>query len=699
MNNGIWKKICLSAVVGLFLFLSASQSFAQDSFREFDRKMVVTPAELFERLSSMHPSKQREEVARKRMKEIEKAGREFLSKLTPEQQDKAWDFAERYLRKNGVDATSSRKLMREFGLPPELQSELSKQLRKFGNRRSDPDAAQSGDPDDPISQLLRKAREDFDADMRNPGDNSGEGANRSDPAGKANDGAILPRSLKKSPKNPDRVTERPDGAPNRSDGESKASDSAKSKSEAARKQPGVEPGSLIDPANPNSRNNRIDAAPKQPARSGANPDSDAGPMKLPRTSQRGKKVDSEAELQQLLKQFGELKEGSKEQSQAGDPGQKKAAPGSDEVWEKLIKNLAEKELRGDGAERLKDLFAESGAERIFDSIQKRQAQGGSSQSSSSAEFDPNMLDRAKDLIAGALKSKSGDGGSARPSRGGSASNEKTGTKFDRLIVKAVERTLESKGRQGESSGVGGMFGNLIDRIQNRDSEKKNDQAQDAGRRTPQRTPGNDPGNPSNVTNPENYSSPGSAAQTGSAASPPAIPNAPGSNSNPGNLADLIPDLSGIQPNQVFAFFAIVGLVLFVGYLLTQALTGNEVSSRRRAVIKQVRNTTIESPKDLVETVDMFLLAKFGIKSSWWNAKLAQHVLNSGSPDLQTRVDELFGDYVRARYMHSDVQIPDADQQRYKKTLEELSLIDIKPESSLGFVPAPIATETVASLEG
>ena len=202
-----------------------------------------------------------------------------------------------------------------------------------------------------------------------------------------------------------------------------------------------------------------------------------------------------------------------------------------------------------------------------------------------------------------------------------------------------------------------------------------------------------------MTNPENYSSPGSAAQTGSAASPPAIPNAPGSNSNPGNLADLIPDLSGIQPNQVFAFFAIVGLVLFVGYLLTQALTGNEVSSRRRAVIKQVRNTTIESPKDLVETVDMFLLAKFGIKSSWWNAKLAQHVLNSGSPDLQTRVDELFGDYVRARYMHSDVQIPDADQQRYKKTLEELSLIDIKPESSLGFVPAPIATETVASLEG
>ena len=166
----------------------------------------------------------------------------------------------------------------------------------------------------------------------------------------------------------------------------------------------------------------------------------------------------------------------------------------------------------------------------------------------------------------------------------------------------------------------------------------------------------------------------------------------------GSMPDLIPDLSGINPKHVFIFFAVAGLVLFVGYLLTQSLVGNEVSSRKRQIIKQVRNTKIQSPKDLVESVDMFLLAKFGIKSSWWNARLAQRILHSGSAELQGQVDELFRDYVRARYMRNDIQIPATDQQRYRKTLEDLSMLDIKPDSKLDFGSVKPGMESSVSLE-
>jgi len=46
-------------------------------------------------------------------------------------------------------------------------------------------------------------------------------------------------------------------------------------------------------------------------------------------------------------------------------------------------------------------------------------------------------------------------------------------------------------------------------------------------------------------------------------------------------------------------------------------------------------------------------------------------------------------------MRDDIQIPAADQQQYKKTLEELSLLDIKPDTDLRYSsPSPVSGSPV-----
>jgi len=320
-----------------------------------------------------------------------------------------------------------------------------------------------------------------------------------------------------------------------------------------------------------------------------------------------------------------------------------------------------------------------------------------------------MLDRAQDLFKKALdgdgKKTSANSDWSKRLAKGVASSEKIGTRFDRLLVKAVDRTLSSDNDKGISKSVGGVLGNLIERFQNKDSDEKADRQRETRRNRKEERSSSSrrdtaANNANNFDNQRNSNSSSTQSNASSSSTPdPSAPIADALSSGSGKMSDLIPDLSGVNPTYVFTFFAITGFLLFVGYLLTQSIVGNETQSRKRSVIKQVRNTKIRSPKDLVETVDMFLLAKFGIKSSWWNARLAQQVLHSGSPDLKNKVDELFRDYVRARYMRNDIEIPTADQQRYKATLEELSVLDIAPKSDLRATPPRRSMNSSAAMEG
>ena len=692
---GIWNKVCLSIVcVGLALCAPGLHLLAQDDFREFDRKLVVTPAELYEALSNFQPATEQTQVDSQRRKEFEKVQRDLLSQfsqLPPEKQDKLWEFVEKFVRKNGVDSAPTKNLMQKFGIPPERLNELSKQLQKFSRDRSDDVApgGSGGDQDrDVIRQLMRKALEESrQADrLRKVNLPNGVEAQNGNGAEALPSNRPYPASTSEGSANDRR----------RSNGETDQSRSTKLPTDQrATGQPDSNAENRNRNRSDSNSGQRSDPRSERRSKSGNR----SKPM-MPRNRQRGNTTNSEAELEKLMKQ---LRENAKEvQRKSGRDSAKKGLDAINDLdLTKVIEELAQKDGDGTGF----DLKRALNNPRSTNQNLASENNGASKDQASKS-----LLDRAKGWASGTLDPEKKSKGESSSGRNGNASNEKVGTRFDRLLVKAVDRTLdrtlESQNEQGVSKGVGGVLGKLIERFKDQESKEQGGQPRETGRGESSRRSGGrrsrDSGKAEadriarNESGGSNGSSNSGSSNRGGSATNPQTPEAE-TNFNPRSMLDSIPDLSSINPTHVFMFFAIAGFILFVGYLMTQSLAPSEVAAKKRSVIKRVRNTTIKTPKDLVETVDMFLLAKFGIKSSWWNAKLAQRVLDSGSPELQSQVDDLFRDYVRARYMRNDVQIPDVDQRRFKQTLEELSKLDIKPDLNLGFVP--VKANSAVSLEG
>ncbi len=677
----------VAACVSSAAFCSVSN--AQDAFREFDRKMVATPAELFQALSTFQPAAQRKQIDAQRQKEIEAAGRKFLSNLSPDQQEKAWEFAEKYFRKNGVDSASSQKLMKDFGLPPEMQNELSKQLRKYSNQPSNSDA-RPDDPDDAISQIMRKAREKFERDSQQEGE-SGERAsplNSDQPETDADAGSDQGDAQTPQPNAEQKLVAEDAGDSKLKEQNASQSSQPGEDREAKRDDPTRQSNAKTENDRTASPFELPTSDPAADPANGTNPDSQSGKPQSERTQAKKGDGSNPGELKKSI----ENNEGTDSETGGQSP-----LSGDNVDWEKVIENLAEKgsteDVLNPGQNQTSNPTSGlEGDEKAGSSEQKR--------------LDQGMFDRAKDWISRSLDSES-DSGSEPATTGRASSEEAVGTRFDRLLVKAAQRTLDSDDEeQGVSKGVGSMLGSLIEQIQKQTSNKDGDEGQNSA--------GTEyGGNQDNFNSRENGTSQsnsrrgndsndGSNRNSDSARENPFSPPSQSlaeSRFDPRNMLDSINGLSAINPTQVFTFFAIVGLSLFLIYLLAKSFIGDEVKTNKRKVIQQIRNTKIDSPKDLVETVDRFLLGKFGVRSSWWNARLAQRVMNSGSPEFQTRVADLIQDYVRARYMRDDIQIPTADQQRYKKTLEELSALDLKPDSNLGLVPASPVPVSPAPVKG
>ena len=713
MKSDVWKKLSLIIITaGFAIFTSLSLVNAQDNFREFDRRMVPTPSELFEHLSSLQPSELRKRIAEARRKELEKAGREFLSRLSPEQKEKAWEFAEKYLRKNGVDSTSSQKLMEQFGLPPEMQKELSKQFRRHQDRLSDSETQPDPNADNAIDQILRKARDNFRADATNKGNNPGRTTPSNLPGiskpgtgeggDKRSGGGTQPNTNKEQPqpsaggkrKETKAGTSNPTGE-NRNSNRNAGADQQKRKTRTDRtnsqdKDPGV-------------------PEPFKPRLSDQAPKSNRGNQNRRNTS-RSQKAEQEkdVDLQRLMGEFEEFRKKTRSNSETT---RRNSSQKNNLDWEEVIKELAEK---GTDLSRTpgEDALTGTGADDILNPAELDRAERRLRDLVASGRLDPEDLNKVNELIRDTVKARkkaeSRGWGRSTPKKS-SAPSEKVGTRFDRLLVQAAERTLGSeKDEDDVSQGVSSILGSLIENVQEQAKKKDEERRREKDRRARNLTKrklgqlgeiSGNPGSPDSGTNNSNDNSGGNSYSGSDVQNEPDNPESGTSSLDPQALLDSIPDLSSINPTQIFTFFAIVGLILFVGYLLAQSFVGSEEAASQRKFIKEIRAKKIDSPKDLVETVDTFLLAKFGIKSSWWNAGLAQKVLNSGSSEFQARVDELIQDYVRARYMRDDIQIPEADQQRYRKTLEELSLLDIKPVSELGFVSANPVLNSPASVEG
>ncbi len=347
MNIGIRKTIYSSiASVGILLCLISTTVVAQDSFREFDRKMVATPAELYELLSTFNPTKLSEQIDPERLKKIEEAGRDLLSKLSPEQKDKAWEFAEKYLRKNGVDAASSRKLMQKFGLPPELQNELAKQFRKYGNRQEDPDANSGRDEDDEISKLLKKAREQFrKAELQNQSEGGKEAVPTDGSLPLTKEGEQRPNSRAASRANPNsRDTPNAEGNSSRPRNSQLPGERSGVVPESPFGQPFREPGESRNATDRSQRNGQASRRNSERPNPSARRPRPGNPMDIPGSNEADKGRSTDDEIDQLMKRLDGLKKGLEKPGNApgADARSRAASANTDAEWEKLIEKLAER---------------------------------------------------------------------------------------------------------------------------------------------------------------------------------------------------------------------------------------------------------------------------------------------------------------------------------------------------------------------
>jgi len=659
-------------------FLVGSDAFAcqegDQSIREFDKKMVATPAELFEALKTLQPeSHNGRKPPSSGLSEIGKAGLEFFKKLPPEEQDKAWEFAEKYLRKNGVDSSASKALMDEFGIPGDIQQDLNERFKQFKNRSKSRTAKST---EDEFSRLLEQAkdrsrRRENDQDRNGTDENSTERRPSSDLMDKGssdqtaagmNSGGNLQNGSEAESKVNAELTQRRVDAIRRQIQQ----DRARMKQLAEDSKNGIKrPGASDEILKKNRFGDdakgisETTGSQVEPGAANEFPSEAESPGPMDVAGAKNSPIDWQKSVQELL---------DKHSSQNGDDPTGRTGGDSTITKERRadIQKALKEYTKGDSLNRqsFEDAFGDSGANGI----------------------NRDMIKKAKEAFSKSLSKATGDGSAQ--------SQERLTARFDKILVKAAKRTLESDSTLSDievPDSLDSMLDKLIDRAHKSVSDKKNGKGQDGTRKTGESEDSDDwfngmrNGFSENGQSEQSGSTPGERRQRQNQTSPStppspkqSMPNIATPDFSPKDLLDKLPDLSKVNPKHVFLIVGAIGLGLLAIYLLLQNVVGDAKAVKARRVTKRLRNAVIDTPKDLVEAVDVFLVGKFGSQSSWWNDRHARQRLNSVAPKYASKIDDLLKDYVRARYMRAEVRLSSAEQQRYKQTLLELAAFEEKP---------------------
>ena len=236
-------------------------------------------------------------------------------------------------------------------------------------------------------------------------------------------------------------------------------------------------------------------------------------------------------------------------------------------------------------------------------------------------------------------------------------------KFDRVLFNAARDSSEFENGDGDSDGIGGAVGSTLDGILERVSEAAK---QNKERKRKQEF--------ASATASKVTQIPIEGGQFG-ASDQPGFDTGDFGTDALGAAADMfenIPELAAFDLQTILIFLAIAAAVLLALYFLLRKLADDQSSSPARKFGRSFRAAKIRSPKDLVEAVDYFIVQKFGNRAQWWNARHAQEVLCAGAPGYSAKISDLLKDYVRARYMRSDLTLSAEQQLGYKKTLQELA---------------------------
>lgn len=282
---------------------------------------------------------------------------------------------------------------------------------------------------------------------------------------------------------------------------------------------------------------------------------------------------------------------------------------------------------------------------------------------SGPRLSENQTNQLKKMFDGARNTLGQTGANSQQPK------ERLTSRFDRLLVQAAKRSLESKNDSANldlPESVESAFENVIGKVQESIKEKKRERLRaERERRTAsrrQRTSNRSTQNQQRIVNSNRQNSSGGGSSRSSNSS----------SSQSINLFESLPELPAFDPKRVLLGMAILGLFVFLGYVIWQVLANRSDRASRSGLKRRPRQARIRSPRDLVDAVDQVIIYNFGNDARWWNAGHAKNVLCAAAPNYSAPISELIREYVRARYSQATTTIDESLQQQYKATLKELA---------------------------
>ena len=694
--KGLAPLLVLVAWLAFAFCFQIQTSTAQNDvkFREFDRDMVHSPREMARDLNYLFFNDKKNpfaDIDPEKLKKLRELGTEFLENLSDEEKKQAQEFSEKFMKDKGLDSPEGKLLMDSLGVSPEMQSELAKEfgendsadLKRFqdlfkNSSRASADKAKAL-PNDSVRKrnqnpksAVGKSNSRASSDSRSRGFEKGgpakTGLGNLETAGDSMPGNVdkkdIPQDIFETL--PDELNEakRDSSGDRRGElskgpgGTSKGKTSRESEAKEAQPDADAKQANRGDPNRNslpgNASNERNSAASKRGKRGQGRTDSES----LEKGWEGGDKPDGVA--RDLAQSKGKLGDREIEMLKGIDPDKRMA----DFLAELKNKRASEKKLARSAGNNPNGVVPSQGLDETFKSwiqmeaikkgIRRFQERGGPS------DFQRRSLESAFKKGFRGLGDSLGDTLGKGTKEGLSKSEFKE--KFDRVLFNAAKDSsdFESVDDQ-DSDGIGGAVGSTLDGLLDRVSEAAK-QNRERKQQQQQKTSQSDGFKQTPFSNDDPLGG-------GDFASGEYGTDALGAASD---MLENIPELPVFDPQKILIFGAIAGVVLLLLYFLLRNFTVGQPDSAARKFGRSFKAAKIRSPKDLVEAVDYFIVQKFGNRAQWWNASHAQDMLCAGAPGYSAKISDLLKDYVRARYMRSDLTLSSEQQLGYKKTLQELA---------------------------
>ncbi|MEL7500327.1 MAG: hypothetical protein AAFN77_22210 [Planctomycetota bacterium] len=259
------------------------------------------------------------------------------------------------------------------------------------------------------------------------------------------------------------------------------------------------------------------------------------------------------------------------------------------------------------------------------------------------------------------------------------SKEKIEARFDRLLFDMAKKSIKTVQDNKDDPMVRDTFNSVVDSVL--DSAKsgikkiKDDKKKERQRANNNRDSNNRQSQDSMVQNVEQLLNQmddqrgnRSSDRQSSATSP---PSSGSSNNRSSSIspADLVSWIDSTTVLYGAALLAVIAVLLVVFVKAKPEEDPREIHKKQLA--KKLRSA-MRQPDDLVDAVDLYLLAHHGSESSWWNAQVAESVVTESKPQLRERIIDLFQLYVSSRYSKRDRTIDEQDRQTAESTLKTLA---------------------------